>query len=361
MVYLPCWEKLIYKRLFLSLFVCLFSFSSLFILIDYAGHTRLFSHLSGTSFLSSFFIYYIGVLLERANILIPFALLLTMMQVLQTLKAKREMVILQCAGISLKRITRSFFVLTTVIFCLFMLHSIYVLPLAYRYQRKTIDAQTMHKLKEKKIPQVHYIALKDNSFLFYEGIKPEKQQLIAPIWIENKDRMHQMDSLSYGTEHPIGKNVQLLISDKEKGFLLADTSTEKIYPELLLNQAMIHDTLKPDEERSTKELLKKLGHHDKISEQYATILSVLFYRFITPTFTLVALILPLALTLREKQSPLLLRYLIAVFCLAFCYLILDAGWLLAKRQVIHPFNAIIAPQCLFLFLLSIPLWRIQWN
>jgi lipopolysaccharide export LptBFGC system permease protein LptF len=360
-MHLSCLDKLIYKRLLTSFFVYLFSFSLIFILIDYSGHSHLFSHLQKKDFFFSAFTYYLGVLLERSNILIPFALLLSIMQTLKNLKTKRELIILQCAGFSLNRILRPFFILTFVVFSLFVLHSFHLLPHAYRYQRQTKEARTIHKLKEKQIPQVHYIALKDNSYLFYEEVLLEKEELHGLIWVKDKNTVYYMDTLSFSSSPPLGTGIRILKSDHVNGFYLAKSQGLEFFSELDLNKSMIYETIKTDEERTTKELLSYLKKYGNKTEQYAKTLSALFYRLITPWFSVIALLLPLVLVFKEENSKVLLSYLIAVFCLACGYLILDAGWLLAKRQILHPFYAIVAPQILTLFFLNFQLRRMQWS
>ena len=309
----------------------------------------------------SFLTHYCGSLLEKATILIPFAYLLAVMHTLQNLKKKRELIVLQSAGFALKRILRPFFIVTLAVFLFFVLHSFHLLPYAFRYQRQTKEARTLYKLKQKKIPQVHYITLENNSFLFYEEFIAEKEELKRVIWVKNKDTIYQIDKLLFDTLPAKAIGVKLLKSDNQGGFALDSIVKEKNFRQLGINKAMIYETLKVDEERSTKELLSQLKKYKLKSEKHAKTLSALFYRLVTPFFTVIALFLPLILVFNQEKNASLITYLVAIFCLALGYLLLDTGSLLAKRQALHPFYAIITPQFLLLFFILLKTRKLQWS
>src|SRR6185503_19712701 len=100
------WKRYFFKELLLTFTFVIAASYLLYVVIDYATHTKLFQqkelplwHLS---------IYYFYQFSKHAEILLPVALLISTLKVILTANVQRELLILMSAGISVKKITLPF-------------------------------------------------------------------------------------------------------------------------------------------------------------------------------------------------------------------------------------------------------------
>jgi lipopolysaccharide export system permease protein len=79
------------------------------VLIDYASHTSALPHHQTQVKLKELARYYLFTFSSRAEILIPFALLIALIKTLCTLNTRNELIALMASGIKLQTLVRPFF------------------------------------------------------------------------------------------------------------------------------------------------------------------------------------------------------------------------------------------------------------
>jgi lipopolysaccharide export system permease protein len=95
MIFIKIWERYFLKETLKIFFLFLFCFYGLYVLIDYASHTSGLPHhqikISGKELIR----YYLFIFSSRAEILIPFALLISTIKTICSLNISRELVALK--------------------------------------------------------------------------------------------------------------------------------------------------------------------------------------------------------------------------------------------------------------------------
>src|SRR5436190_24088446 len=102
------WERYFLKQMLKVFFLFLFCFYGLYVVVDYASHTSALPHHQTQVPGQELIRYYLFVFASRAEILIPFALLIAVIKTLITLNTHQELVALLASGVRLKTLMRPF-------------------------------------------------------------------------------------------------------------------------------------------------------------------------------------------------------------------------------------------------------------
>jgi lipopolysaccharide export system permease protein len=100
------WKKYFFKELVKVFLLFMGTFYFLYVLIDYSAHTKDFYQV-GIGF-SDFVLYYLFQFTNRAEILIPIALLISTIKVMTTANMRNEILALISGGIAMKHLMRPF-------------------------------------------------------------------------------------------------------------------------------------------------------------------------------------------------------------------------------------------------------------
>jgi lipopolysaccharide export system permease protein len=344
------WEKYLYKELFIVIFFFLLCFFSLYVLIDYATHSRSFNHGSQGWDL---FQYYCGEFVLRIKILLPFAIVLATIKTLLKINRSRELVALLSAGISLKRVLIPFLVvgLLGTSFLYFVEQSL--LPEAM----KTLQAgQTLKLSKKKRDGAIQKLLLKDGTLLLYQNYLVEQKELHDVIWVESPTSLWRMESLKL--EPLIGENVDHLIQNEDHLQLSSRFITKELF-QIPLNSLELKETLNDHDSDSIVNLFKQAKQilTDQ-SERSATLITALIYKCLSPWMALFATLIPIPWCVRySRQISQLLIYAGCLFAIETLFILLDAGAVLGERQTVNPFYAMGFPFALTALYLTYKLVR----
>src|SRR5579872_6259430 len=179
------WKRYIFREIvkIFALFLC--SFFLIYSLIDYSTHMQDFIQNKEIQ-IHDIFIYYAHQFIKRANLLIPLALLIATIKVLTTFNTHRELLALQAAGISLKKLLRPFFFVA--LFCsLFnFLCSELLLPASLNYTDQFRHAHFKQPQTGKK-ERIPVVTLKDGSKLFYQYYDASRHLFFDVVWVRSLD------------------------------------------------------------------------------------------------------------------------------------------------------------------------------
>lgn len=165
------WSRYILKELAKIFFLAICAFYFLYVLIDYATHTKNFSQEGLT--LSAILTHYLKEFLRRADVLVPIALLVSVIKVFTHITVQRELVALLAGGVPLKKLLRPF-----ILFGVVCTAALYLNPLPDNPTSTLADGSVLIRT-----PQTTY-------------------------WYRTSDLIYKMDSLTLSP--PTGYNVEKL-------------------------------------------------------------------------------------------------------------------------------------------------------
>ena len=123
------WERYFISETLKTFFLFLFCFYGLYVLIDYATHASSFRHYGNYSWLDIAY-YYLYELVQRANVIVPFAILLAVIRTLCNLNVHHELVALLAGGIRIHSLLRPFLLVGLFFTALLYINTEFLMPLA---------------------------------------------------------------------------------------------------------------------------------------------------------------------------------------------------------------------------------------
>lgn len=153
------WKKYFLKKIALNFFLILFCFFILFALLDFSLHAGTFTKSKSATWLHAI-IYYSNMFSNYLDFFLPCSFLLTCLKVFIQLDSHNELIALQSAGFSLKKITLPFFYFAIFLCGISYLNQEFLIP-----HTKAFAHQSKAKMKKKKYRQatIKKIQLSDNS------------------------------------------------------------------------------------------------------------------------------------------------------------------------------------------------------
>ena len=163
-----------------------------------------------------------------------------------------------------------------------------------------------------------------------------------------------METLTPFSVPPIGFGVEQLKRQKEGHLRVVNTHDTLALNDLNLNKNQLMETIAQPTLFSISHLLQKLPESPK-SEKEAAVLTAFTKKMLLPWLSLFAILItaPFCVVF-GRQIPVFMIYACSIFALVALYLVFDAGEVIAKRQLVHPYTALFTP----LLLAGIyPLWK----
>lgn len=341
------WMRYLGKQLgqiFAFLFFCLFI---VYFLVDFSINGVRFLSI-GTTDILELFLYYMRHLSMHLDLFFSLSLLLSCLKVLNDLNQHHELVALQMAGISRKKLLFPFYILAATLSCLSYANAQWFAPHA---QDAIEDFQRAHAKKKKKIAQehVHSISLNDRSELVYQSI--HGQTLFDAFWIRSVDDIWHIKRLEL-TDPPLGHFVDHLVRGKDKQFQKTDSFDQYVFPQLSWPEEVSLYRFIPFENRP----LTLLAHQAlSQSADQSKIFAHLNYKLALPLLPFLVLFAIAPVTMRfSRQKPL---FLIAACCLfGFISLmtLLEGLLILGENQVFPPYLATWGPLAIAFALVARP-------
>lgn len=347
---LPTWKRYFFKEIFKNTFLFLLIFFGLYVLIDYA------SHLGGPSYhhsklkIGEFFLHYLAEFSMRAEILIPFALLIATIQTLCKLNARSELVALLAAGYSLHRLLRPFLMAGLLgVGFLYFNHEVLV-PKAMSKVGKLDQKYTRIRNKNLQGVRANHLVLDDGSLLIYKSFDPSSRQFFEAYLIPKEGEIWRMEALLPFETPPKGLSVDHFIAS-DNVLTWDHYSPTLFFPMLAFNEKKLAETLSIPKGKPLSELVltaPKLSEAFE-NEKTARHLTALYQKIALPPLALIAVIGIAPFCIRFSRTlPIFLIFSAGIFGLVAIYMVMNAAIILGERQVISPLIAIFAPMGFFL-------------
>lgn len=332
-------------------FLMLFSFYSLYVLIDFTSRTVNF-HLTFKQLVQ----YYGFLFFKRIDLLLPFALMVAGIRAVSLSNARSELIAAMAGGIPLKRL-----LVTLPLIGIFATIGIYmtsewILPLAYNEINRVENSSRPDRFQEGQGTAVSHVHLPDQSLLVYSSYQPAFKSFSQAYWINSLDEVYLIKELFPFEDPPIGKQVVRLERDQDNRLIPVETDQEIALRGLVFDLKALEETLVPPLERSLSQLWSKRPQSkERMTRDEAEVEAAWHKRMALPWLCFVALMLPVPSCCRfSRQQKTFLIFCLSLFALFALYLTLSAGYTLAASDAIHPEWAISGP---ILVLLGIVFWR----
>ena len=329
----------------LALFIC--SFYSLYILIDYSVHASQFAE-SRMSF-GQITIYYLCQMTRRAEIILPFAILLSTIRVLTRLNGTHELLALRAGGFSIHRLLSPLLFVSLAMAAFVLLNFEVLSPNAIQ-TLQTYEDHYMGSQGKKHINQpMGEITLDDGSLLLYGAYDRQDHSLLDTYWIRNPQTIIHMKSVELAPKIPLGRYVDFLKKNKEGHLLRHSSSTTASFPGLSISPQRLEAALKSKESHRLSQLwrfVKKIWSKsaDATPEAELQILTTFYLRILLPLACLLAFIGPAPYCiLYQRQPPLFMIYSLGIFGLVTFFTVMDATTVLGQHGVMTPALAIALP------------------
>lgn len=339
------WERYFleeFSKVFLLFLGC---FYGLYVLIDYASHTNVSAYHHTQLSWQEVILYYLYVFASRAEILLPIALLIAFVKTVCTLNTQNELVALMASGIKSKTLMRPFLMMGLLCTLLLYANEQFLLPDALRKLRRLEDATKHQRSRNQLGMAVRHLILEDRSILLFQDYDTAHERFFDVYWIPTINDVYRMKFLSPYQTIPLGSYVDHL-SRQPSGELLQIAS----YPELQLpaiqfNRELLQSTILDPDILSLTDLAHQIeGITPFRNEKESKVLTAFYWKLAVPWLCLLAIIAPAPSCVRfSRQLPIYLIYVCTLFGLIAFYMFVDAAQVVAKRQVIDPFWALIPP------------------
>lgn len=326
------WHRYLFRKLALTFAVILLCLFFIYTMIDLSIHGVRFLTRGKDTNAFELLLYYIQQFAMHLDLFLPLAFLLSFYKVLLTLNSHLELVALQMAGLSRKKLLLPFFFFALLLSFLGYANHEY---LAGEASAEAAAFKTAHS-KSKKVhrpKRVQTLVLEDESELVFQQFDPQKKEFFDLFWIRSDKDIWHMKTLSFADYPPTGYFTDHLIREhhlfeKKKSF------EEKIFPELLLDPTAAPTLFVPFERRSISALLLEASTPSK---DHASLQTHLHRKLALPLLPLLALFTaaPFALSFsRHKRTFLIIS--LSLFAFLTYITLTDSLLILGENNVLHP-------------------------
>jgi lipopolysaccharide export system permease protein len=340
------WQRYFIRELLKVFLMLLFCFYALYVLIDYSSRPGTFRALGLSSWQLT--LYYLYTFVMRADILIPFALLIATIKTVLAANMHRELVALLASGIRLKQILRPFLYTGLAFTALVYLNTEWIVPQA------RIGLQKMEELRFLSIDRglssrVHSLVLKDRSILIYQSFDAPQETFFDLFWVRTADDIYRIKFLTL--KHvPEGSLVDHLSRNSNGQLVQVSFSDHMLFPQIEFSDENITETLRPASDLSLSQLWGQLdlNKSDKIkSDKKAKIETALYHKLVMPWLCLLAVLAPLPYCVQfSRNPPQFFIYVLGMFGLVTLYLLMSALATISQNQVADPFWVLLFPMVL---------------
>lgn len=335
------WQRYFFKEVAKIFSLFIFSFFFLYALIDYSTHVKAF-HKEHISFIE-IFLYYLYQLTNRADILIPFGLLIAAIKVLTKASVHHEIVALVAGGIPLKSILRPFFGMAVLLMTLMYGNFQFLQP--FSLHRLEYLEEHFIKHRSSKVPEniVCSMPLIDHSLLLYQQYDRSQETFSDAYWVKNFDEIFHIQTLYPFEKIPQGEFVDRLVRNAKGELELDSSHTNFLFPEMIFDPIALFTESHPPHFQSLTQLFSHMGWEKigyglhKMSDREAEVATIFLYKLLVPFVCLLVIIIPAPFCLRYSRSvPIFIIYALSLFGLITFFTLLNASVILGKSQVIPP-------------------------
>lgn len=353
------WQRYFLKSLLKTFFLFLIIFYGIYVLIDYASHT------GGSNYHHSRFstlelvCHYACEFVLRAEILVPFGLLIACVKTLCQLNVQNELVALLAAGYSKRRLLQPFLGFAFLITAILYLNNELVIPLANNRIQSLNEKFSREKPLNEHKALIHHIVLEDGSTLLFKRYLKSLGRFEETLWIRSIDEVWRIGKLSTLKKIPQGEWIEILQRNSDQEMVVKEAVQSQAIKEMRFNKKRLMETITPPDELSLTELWQKLPK-EGLSEKQVRVLTAFYRKIAMPWLAFLALlgIAPFCMQF-TRQLPVFLIYATSIFGLVAIYLTMNAATVLGERQIVQPAIAIFAPFTFFATVFILRFFRIK--
>ncbi|MBF8263843.1 MAG: hypothetical protein HW387_1508 [Parachlamydiales bacterium] len=344
------WMRYLLVRLYSTVLFILSCLFGIYVVIDLSIHSvRFFA--DGKVNALAVFLYYLHSFAMHLDLFFSLAFVLSSLKVLFDFTHHFELIALQMAGLSKRRLTRPLFILATTLSLLSYANAQWLAPNA----QESIDLFRMeHAKRKKQAPQehIHSVTLDDGTVVVYQRFDQRLKTLADAYWIRSEDELWHIKTLELNQSPLLGRFVDHLTRNDQGQIAVSESFDRRPMPDLPLETAQALQKFVPIENRPLVTMLLQSFSNCADREM---IRSHLHYKLSMPLLPiLIALSLPPVLLRFSRQSAAFLIAACSLFALIALFTVLDGMLILAENHVLSPALAIWTP---WFFCLSISLRR----
>lgn len=339
------WERYILGRVFRAFFFFLLCFFVVYVIGDLSAHGIRFY---GKTSLSEVALHYGRTFSASLELFVSLTFLMASLRVLFHLTGHGELVALQMAGLSKKRLLRPFFLFAGLLTTLCYINSQWFTASALENTQLFMGFYKKHKNIAKAV-RVHSISLEDDSELVYHKFNAEQNELFDVFWVRTPNDIWHMKFLQI--EPLAGRFVNHFTRNDAKQLEKSESFSERAFPEIPWNHEAILHKFVPFDHRPLFTLFLQAFID---STERPSVFTHLYYKILLPLLPFFALFAVTPLALRFSRSrPLFLIVAGSLFGLIALKVVLDGMLLIGESQTLPALIAMGGPVAFFL-MLSLP-------
>lgn len=328
------WQKYILSKILKTFFFFLICLLVIYVIIDLSAHgVRFFSKAS----FKEISLFYLNTFSTQLDLFFTITFLLATLRVLFNLSSHREIVALQMAGISKKKLLYPFFLFAACIALVGYMNCQWLAPHAGEHSS---GFKTAYKAKKKgKVQKLYTVSFDDESELVYQRFNKEKRELFDVFWVRSPEDVWHMKSLEIDSLK--GYFVNHLIRNEAKQFEKQESFVQKQFSEIPLQYDAILNRFIPYESRPLSSLFLQAY---AAPADARIVFSHLYYKLLAPIipFIVIVAIGPIAMRY-TRNRPSFLIVALSIFGLLGLKTVIDGMLILGENQVLPSYIAIFAP------------------
>lgn len=339
------WERYFLSETIKSFLLFIVGFYGVFTVVDFACNAARF-HAHQVKFsVGKILSYYAFQFVDISEVLVPFALMLATIKTLCQLNMRNELVAMLASGVNLKKLLRPFLLLGVFFTLMMYLNTELLIPKATQSMVQIDNSRSGLRSRADAKAPVRHIILEDKTTLLFQSYDVSQQMFFDAYWIKSINEVYRMKYLSPYTQVPTGQYVDYLVRNRSGDLVEQAYHSVKAFPELKFNKKTLFETITPPEEQSFTGLWSQLVFDGSVqSEKQAESLTVFYRKLALPWLCLLAVIAPIPFCVRfSRNQQTFMIYAASIFGLVALFLVMDAGLVLGKRQVVAPFWAALTP------------------
>lgn len=327
------------KELLTVFFFLLFSFFFLYLLIDYSLHLKIFSHKH--ILFKEILFYYLCQFSHYFNILLPLALMMSVIKLLTSMSIHGELSALFCASISFKKLYKPFLHVSYVLVFLCYLNMQWIQPYSFNYMHSFEEIN----LKESKTKRENakVLPLSDQSLLIYHHFDEKESRFLNAILVMNHNEIYRINKLFLKKNGVLGEEVDVLIRNSENKIIKKESRPRCFFSKIVIDPKQLSEKNVSPSMQSLDYLFKKLNKHSfsmgkTISDKEALIASYFIYKLLLPWLCLFSVLAPPLYCVSSKRSvPLFFIYAGFLFAFFAFIALINAVVILSSHQILPPF------------------------
>ncbi len=334
------WTKHLLKETLKVFAFFILSLYFIYSLIDYSSRIDYYNNLPTLSVLY----YYVCILSQKTELLIPFAFMVTLIKVLTSMNAHNELVSMLMAGRSFKNLLRPLFIFAAILSTLLYLNFEFLEPLA---QKKIQQIKIMKK--GNKNSNVKSFVLDDGSKLIFSKYNFEDKYLEKVYWLKSANEFYYMNKLYPYSSPPIGHYTLEFQKDASNEIALKNRLDIKPFHDMQMRFDPLLKSIFSVRTYSITSLLRYLHNPSMLlNVDSAELLTLFNYKLVVPLLPIFILIaLAPICTSFSRNVPTFIIYMGAIIGLLTFFTSMDACYILSENKLIYPQIAMWLPFLLF--------------